>query len=88
MNNTLLIVGYVAVMLIAFTPTMLSQRKRKKQQQELMDGLTVGDQVTTIGGLIGTLVKINTELNTVEIQVDKGVRLTYLTSSIASSKKL
>ena len=87
MNSTLLIIGYIAVMLIAFTPTMLSQRKRKKQQQELMDGLTVGDQVTTIGGLIGTLVKINTELNTVEIQVDKGVRLTYLKSSIASSKK-
>ena len=86
MNNTLLIVGYVAVMLIAFTPTMLSQRKRKKQQQELMDGLTVGDQVTTIGGLIGTLVKINTKLKTMKIKVDKGVRLTYLKPSIVSSK--
>ena len=87
MNNTLLIVGYVAVMLIAFTPTMLSQRKRKKQQQELIEGLAAGDLVTTIGGLQGTLVKINDDLGTVEIQVDKGVKLTYLKSSIASSKK-
>jgi preprotein translocase YajC subunit len=46
-----------------------------------------GDLVTTIGGLQGTLVKINDDLGTVEIQVDKGVKLTYLKSSIASSKK-
>ena len=81
MNSTLLIIGYIAVMLVAFTPTILSQ------QQELIEGLAAGDLVTTIGGLQGTLVKINDDLGTVEIQVDKGVKLTYLKSSIASSKK-
>ena len=52
-----------------------------------MNGLAVGDKVTTIGGLQGTLSKINTDSDTVEIQVDKGVKLTYLKSAIASSKK-
>ena len=86
MNSTL-ILGYLAIMALAFLPTILSQRKRKKQQQELIEGLAAGDLVTTIGGLQGTLVKINDDLGTVEIQVDKGVKLTYLKSSIASSKK-
>ncbi len=86
MNSTL-ILGYLAIMALAFFFFFLSQRKRKKQQQELMNGLAVGDKVTTIGGLQGTLSKINTDSDTVEIQVDKGVKLTYLKSAIASSKK-
>jgi hypothetical protein len=40
MNNTLLIIGYIAVMLVAFTPTILSQRKRKKATTRVNRGFS------------------------------------------------
>lgn len=38
------------------------ENKRKKQAQAMRDSLTVGDEITTIGGIIGTIcaVKENT----------------------------
>ena len=45
------------VVLIAVFYFMLirPENKRKKQAQAMRDSLTVGDEITTIGGIIGTI---------------------------------
>jgi preprotein translocase subunit YajC len=57
------------------------QRKRAQEAQNLLSTLRKGDQVVTIGGIHGTIVKLTED--TVAIEVDKGIRLTFSRSAIA-----
>ncbi len=37
------------------------QKKQEREQQQMRDGLQVGDEITTIGGIIGKIVSITEE---------------------------
>ncbi|MBN2260819.1 MAG: preprotein translocase subunit YajC [Clostridiales bacterium] len=52
------------------------QQKKNKQLKELRASLTVGDQITTIGGLVGKIIKVNEDDITVETGADK-LRMTF-----------
>ncbi|MBE6583441.1 MAG: preprotein translocase subunit YajC [Ruminococcaceae bacterium] len=43
-----------------------SQRKQEKQQAEMRNNLQVGDEITTIGGIIGKVVSIKDETCVIE----------------------
>lgn len=48
-----------AVMILAFYFLLIRpQRKQQKQQEEMRNSIEVGDQVTTIGGIVGTIRQI------------------------------
>ncbi len=47
------------------------QQKKNKAIQKMRENLKVGDKVVTIGGINGTIVKINDEMLTIEIGADK-----------------
>lgn len=57
------------------------QKKRQQEAQDLLGRLVKGDEVVTIGGIHGTLKKITDD--TVVIEVDKGVRMTFSRTAIA-----
>ena len=42
------------------------QKKQEKEIREMRDGLQVGDEITTIGGIIGKIVSIKEETITIE----------------------
>ena len=47
------------------------QRKREKQQKELRNSIEVGDEVTTIGGIIGRVVSIKDDTFIIETGNDR-----------------
>ncbi|HKL10701.1 MAG TPA: preprotein translocase subunit YajC [Clostridia bacterium] len=47
------------------------QQKKNKAIQKMRENLKIGDKVVTIGGINGTIVKINDEMLTIEIGADK-----------------
>jgi preprotein translocase subunit YajC len=47
------------------------QRKRDKQTKEMLAGLKVGDNVVTIGGIIGTISQIKDDTVTLEVGADR-----------------
>lgn len=57
------------------------QSKRSKEQKQLMDGLSIGDEVTTAGGVLGRIIKIKDGY--VVICVSKETEITFQKSSIA-----
>ena len=60
------------VMLIGmFVFTSHSQKKRDQEAQNLRDSLQVGDEVTTIGGIIGKVVSIKDETFVLETTKEK-----------------
>lgn len=70
-----------AIILVFYFFMIRPQQKKAKDQKKFRDELTKGMQVVTIGGLHGRLTAVNE--NTVEIEVDKGVRLVFDKSAIS-----
>lgn len=57
------------------------QKKQEKETKAMRDSLAVGDEVTTIGGIIGKIVSIKDETVLIETGRDK-VRIRFLRSAI------
>jgi preprotein translocase subunit YajC len=60
---------------------ILPQRKRKKQIESLQNALALGDEVQTIGGIMGRVVSL--EEDSVVVEVESG-RLRFARRAIAS----
>ncbi len=76
----LMIVVLIAVMYFFM---IRPQKKQEKQINEMRDNLQVGDEVTTIGGIIGRIVSIKDETVLIETGRDK-VKIRFLRSAIRS----
>ena len=73
---------FLLLMLGAFVVLfILPQRRRKKQVETIQNALTVGDQVQTIGGIMGQVVSLDDE--SVVLEVESG-RLRFARRAIAS----
>ena len=60
-----------------------SQKKRDREAAEMRDALAVGDEVTTIGGIIGKVVSIKGETFVLETTKDK-TKIRFLKGAIRS----
>lgn len=74
---------YFLPLIVMILIIFYSSNKRKKDQMQLMNSLKVGDKIVSIGGIKGTIVKINEEDNSVEIKIDNNAKLTLIRSAIA-----
>ena len=59
------------------------QKKQEKKQKEMMNALSVGDEITTIGGIVGRVVSIKDEIVSIETSKDR-TRVSILRSAIRS----
>ncbi len=62
-----LILIFVAMYFFMIRP----QRKQEKEANKMRDELTVGDEITTIGGIIGKIVSIKDETLVLETTKDR-----------------
>ena len=78
---TLVIMG---VMLVFFYFFMIRpQKKREKEEADMRNALAVGDEVTTIGGIIGKVVSIKGETFVLETTRDK-TKIRFLKGAVRS----
>ena len=61
-------VGLVAVM---YFMMIRPQKKRQKEEQEMRSSLEIGDEIITIGGIVGKVVKIREEDIVIETGADR-----------------
>ncbi len=65
----LLLIGGMFV-LMYFT-SIRPQKKRQKEEQQLRENLQIGDEITTIGGIMGRIVTIKEESVIIETGADR-----------------
>ncbi len=65
----LLLIGGMFV-LMYFT-SIRPQKKRQKEEQQLRENLQIGDEITTIGGIMGKIVTIKEESVIIETGADR-----------------
>ena len=59
------------------------ENKRKKDAQNLRDSLKVGDVITTIGGIVGTICKVDENTIVIETSADR-VRVEFTKWAVSS----
>lgn len=59
------------------------ENKRKKEAQNLRDSLKVGDVITTIGGIVGTICKVDESTIVIETSADR-VRIEFTKWAVSS----
>lgn len=66
-GQTWMTLGMLAVMLIVFYFFLYRpQKKQEKESNDMRNNLQVGDEITTIGGIIGKIVSIKEETVLIE----------------------
>ena len=65
---------FVILIVVFYFLLIRPENKKKKALNEMRNALSVGDEVTTIGGIVGKVVHIKDDLVTIETSEDR-VRL-------------
>lgn len=66
------IVAPFAIMIAVFYFLFIKpQKKRDQQQKEMLAALKVGDNIVTIGGIVGKIQNIKDDVVTIEVGADK-----------------
>jgi preprotein translocase subunit YajC len=80
----MVILVYFAIIAVAFfLLIVLPQRRRSNAHRALLASLQVGDEVITIGGILGTIRELDDEK--IRLEVADGVVLTVARNAIAQS---
>ena len=71
-QNPLVMVGMMALLFGAMYFLMIRpQKKKQKEEQQMRDSLQIGDEITTIGGIMGRVVTIKDESLIIETGADR-----------------
>ena len=84
-NPVLGFLPIVAMFAIMYFLVLLPAQRQRKQTKEMLANLKNGDEVVTNGGIIGNIVSINSEDQSLVIRIKPdGVKLRFARQSIAS----
>ena len=75
--------GIIFIFVIMYLLMIRPQKKRERQDAEMRNALVVGDEVTTIGGIIGKVVSIKEETFVLETTKDR-TKIRFLKGAIRS----
>ena len=59
---------WVVVIIAAYFLFLFPQRKKQKQEEELRNNIEIGDDVTTIGGIVGRVIAVRDDDETLMIE--------------------
>jgi preprotein translocase subunit YajC len=74
----------VALLALFWIFLIRPQRRRLHQQRELHESVAVGDEIVTVGGLIGRVRSIDVEDNTLEVEVAPGTNVRVVRHGVAA----
>lgn len=82
------IMGFLPLILIAvvfYLLVFMPMQRQRKQQQQMLKSLEAGNVVVTTGGIVGTIVAINTSDDTLVLRVKPdNIKLQVARSAVSS----
>jgi len=77
------IVPLVLIVVVFYFFMIRPQMKKQKEQKKYIEALKIGDKILTIGGIYGTIVKMN-EDGTMVIAVEDGSKLKISKNAVSN----
>ncbi len=69
--NPAMIIMMVGMIAVFYFFMIRPENKRKKEAEELRNSISVGDRITTIGGIVGTVVNVKDDKLVIETSADQ-----------------
>ena len=70
--SMIMTVGMLVVMVLVFYFMIIRpQKKQEKETAKMLDGLTPGDTISTVGGIIGVVLKVKDDMVLIETGADR-----------------
>ena len=76
----------IVIILVFYFVVLRPQKKQQREQDNMRNSLRVGDEVTTIGGIVGRVVRVREDTFTI-ITSKERTRLTFKRSALSSIDK-
>ena len=86
MGNFSYILMFVVLIVVFYFFLIRPENKKKKKLEDMRNQLAVGDEITTIGGIVGKIVSIKDDLITFETGEDR-VRMQVTKWAISTTGK-
>ena len=83
-SGTSMIIMMVVMIAVFYFFLIRPENKKKKEANEMRNALKVGDNITTIGGVIGDIVSIKDDSIVIETSADK-VRVEFTKWAVSSN---
>ncbi len=83
-SATSMIIMTVLIIVAFYFFMIRPENKKKKQQEAMRNSIKVGDNITTIGGIIGTVCHIKDDVIVIEVGADR-VRLEFFKWAISTN---
>ena len=81
MSTVIMLVVMVAIF---YFMLIRPENKRKKEAEQTRNSIKVGDQITTIGGIVGTVVNVKEDKFVIETSADQ-VRIEFVKWAISTN---
>ena len=79
------ILPLIAVIAIFYFMLIRPENKRKKEAEQMRSDMKVGDEITTIGGIVGTVVNIKDDRFVIETSADQ-VRIELMLWALSTNE--
>ena len=79
------VVMLLAMVAIFYFMIIRPENKRKKEAEQLRSGVKVGDKITTIGGIVGTVVNVKDDKFVIETGADQ-VRIEFAKWALSTNE--
>ena len=80
-----MIIMLVAMLGIFYFMLIRPENKRKKEAEEMRSAMKEGDQITTIGGIVGTVVNVKEDRFVIETSADQ-VRIEFMKWALSTNE--
>ena len=82
MGDWTMIIMLGGLLLVMYFVMIRPQKKQEKEQNDMRNNLAVGDEITTIGGIIGKIVSIKEETCVIETSHER-TKIRILKSAVS-----
>jgi len=81
------LIPFILIFLVFYLLLILPQQKKQKAHQAMLNSLSKGDRVVTVGGLYGTIVGMKDGNSIVVLKIADNIKVEVSKSSIAGLVK-
>ena len=82
MQSLPMLLGLGGLLIVMYFVMIRPQKKQEKEQNDMRNNLAVGDEITTIGGIIGKIVSIKEETCVIETSHER-TKIRILKSAVS-----
>jgi preprotein translocase subunit YajC len=81
--SVVLLVTIAFVFLLVWVIVILPQNRARKNQEQVVSELKIGEQIVTVGGVIGKLTYLDREKDLAKIEIAPGVEVRIIPAAIS-----